>query len=277
MDRDEVLRAFAAHIKNKLCPDTEWMRRTMEAVADGECEPRTARHALWRHRCRAARQILWNGPYCLLDGSEFLRKGHMPPRPVQTRLAVAAARHGNILTLFGPSDLGKTTAAIRALAYLALGTSHLDLVAVHGSTLGRMSASELTDLVEACRHADAVLIDDMDKGSKSETRVSAILEIMEMRERDLHCGPTILTANSCGHELSNRIEETTPGYGVPIVCRMRRGIQIDFTHELPTDEAFHRQELKLLQSVLAHKNPNNEDWIECLEDFGKLKVRPFLD
>ncbi len=276
MTRETVVATFASHIKHKLCPDTEWMRQAMQAVDAGEYDPVAAQHALWRRKCRAGRLALWSGPYCLLDGSEFLRKGEMPPRPVQARLGVAAARHGNIVTFFGPSGAGKTTAAMRALAYLSLQQRHLEVVTVHGAMLGRMSAAELTDLVEACRHAEAVLIDDMDKGSKTETRVSAILEIMEMRERNLHCGPTILTANIGGHELSNRIEESTPGYGVPIVCRMRRGIQIDFTHELPADEGFYRKELALLKRHLAQKNPRDADWLEELEGFGKLDLRRFF-
>jgi hypothetical protein len=144
------------------------------------------------------------------------------------------------------------------------------LAAIGGMHLGRMSTGELSEFIDYACEAEIVILDDIDKGSKSETRSSALLEILEYRERTEWCGPTIVTTNHVGQQLAEKIERQTEGYGLPIVNRLRRGITVNFGEPLPDWPEVKRA----MRLELTGKRPGDEVWQEFLTDFGKLNWRP---
>ncbi len=252
----------------RMIPDASWFEVTIDQLEIGKIRPRQAIHALHRKHTRYRIQTLLESPTCYIgDIPSMLNAGTVPPKPAQCRLGISTARFGGILTLFGPSGTGKTTCALRAAAYLASVGACDSFVAVSGTRIGRMRPSDLSDLIDACSQADFVLLDDIDKGSKSETRSSALLEILDTRERKWHT-TTIVTSNMAGAELADQIESQTEGYGLPIVNRMRRGISLDFGGDIVESEA-----KAIIIESLRKKFLHNDDF--DVDRFGHLDWRHF--
>lgn len=130
-----------------------------------------------------------------------------------------------------------------------------------------MKPAELSDLIEAACDASIVILDDIDKGSKSETRSSAILEILDTRERKRY-RTTIVTSNCAGSELADQIERQTEGYGLPIVNRLRRGVDVDFGKD-----GSERSAKEAIRQKLLKKHPSEEEWVSHIEAFGHLQWR----
>lgn len=253
--------------------DTAWLEFAIDAVEVGRMKPSEAMHGFYRYLTRQQIVTLSTSENVLLKGmDEILRCGGFPPRPRQCRVGIKAARQGGIVTLFGPSGTGKTTCAVRAAAMIAAAeTFPLTIIAVGGARIGRMRTSELYELVEAALSADIVILDDIDKGSKSDTRSSAILEILDARERDFE-RHTIVTSNKAGGELAEQIESQTAGYGMPIVNRLRRGITVDFEPE----EFDARAAEYAIRNKLVARCSDPDERESVAEFFGRLDWRRLL-
>ena len=257
-------------IKRKLLFDTKWLTKALDDVEVGRLSPIGAMHAFSRMQARQnMRSLLQSENFLLKDAQEILNCPGTPPCPKQCRMGIRAAWCGGIVTLFGPSGTGKTTCAIRAAAYLAATSGCETIVAVCGTMIGRMRPADLYELIECALEARVLVLDDLDKGSKSETRSSAILEILDGRERDHH-RTTIITCNKSGAELAEQIERQTEGYGLPIVNRIRRGLAVDFGLK-DIDEAAAMEAIRSA-SVKRISDKDEREW--AAESFGKLDWRP---
>ena len=176
---------------------------------------------------RASRDGAFSDDICHLNWSAYLFRSarHRSPRAIQTRLTISAARYAKLLTLYGGSGLGKTTAAVRAIVYRSMVHKEHNALAISGMSLSRMSVTARADVVEEVANFNGtVLLDDIDKGSKAEGVSSALLEIIEARENADEL-LTIITTNSTGRQLKTKLFS---GYGDPIVNRIARGICINF-------------------------------------------------
>lgn len=270
MNKHYVLKTLEAAIKFKRVPDKEWLELLITELEADRITAVAAKHAFHRKAAIHTRDSLWEeSEFQMLAGAEYLNVTGIPPCPKQTAIGLMAVRHARIMTFFGPSGTGKTTCAVRAATYSAMVQHGITLAAIGGMHLGRMSTGELSDFIEAACEADVVILDDIDKGSKSETRSSALLEILEYRERTEWCGPTIVTTNHVGQQLAEKIERQTEGYGLPIVNRLRRGITVNFGEGLPD----WREVKRAMRLELAAKRPGDEDWQESLSTFGELNWR----
>jgi hypothetical protein len=262
--RVKAIEVMQHALKHRMLRDTKWLTDAIEQLELGKLAPKQAVHAFHRQRTRQIIGDVWSGEMCFIEGIEsYLSISGMPPRARQCRLGVLSAKFGGITTFHGPSGTGKTTCAIRAATYAAIMSAMKSpVIAICGTRLGRMKANELSDFIEECARAEIVILDDIDKGSKSETRASAILEILDTRERNLF-GITLVTCNKGGSELAEQIEAQTSGYGLPIVNRIRRGNVIDFGRDI-TNEEFDKEAIR--KKLL--KRSTEEGWKEALEDFG---------
>lgn len=271
--KNAKLRAKAVDIlhranKRKMVREPGWFTETIDQLEIGKLRPNQAIHALNRKVTRETMKDAWSGEWCFLENIEaIIGASGTPPKPAQCRLGIVAARAGGIVTLHGPSGTGKTTCALRAATYTAI-TAGIEnpIVAICGTRLGRMKPAELSDLIDVAASASIVILDDIDKGSKSETRASAILEILDTRERK-QWTTTIVTSNRAGSELADQIEAQTEGYGLPIVNRLRRGIDVDFGNDGP--EAITKEAIR--QKLL--KKSTDDEWLDHMENFGRLKWR----
>jgi len=251
----EIQRAYPYASKEQ---DNE-QRAILDRLYDGEITTEQAWHMVHRQKQRQCIANAFDHERCHLAWESYLENSRLqfPPRPIQTRLAVEAAQTARLLTLYGASGLGKSTAAIRGIVMRSVERlSNRRAVAVSGSTLSRMSPSERSDFVERVTHSQAsLLLDDIDKGAKTAEGVSsAILEIIEAREHMEAL--TIITTNCNGVTLSKKIH---PDYGAPIVTRIKRGIVIDFDPE-DIDEAECREEIeqrlfKIIATPIRHPAP----------------------
>lgn len=217
----------------------------------GDYDPGKALHKFNRSLMRTSRCDAFDDKVCHLNWEIYLSRStkHQPPRMIQSRMAVSAARHATLLTLYGASGLGKTTAAVRAIVFRCMVCRGHSSLAVSGMRLSRMSTSERTDLVGELADFDgSILLDDIDKGSKAEGVSSAFLEIIESRENKSEF-LTILTTNSTGRQLTKKLFD---GYGDPIVNRIARGICINFD---PSD-VNETEELSQIRKSLAERNPD---------------------
>ncbi len=148
------------------------------------------------------------------------------PRPAQSCLTVAAGRHASLLTLFGPSAVGKTTAALRAIALRGITAPIEDALIVTGMEISVMDSKERKNLVVTAQNTKrTLLLDDLDKGSKSESVSAAILQIISSREKDSDA-LTLITTNQGGKGLLGKFHKD---YAPPIVNRLKRNICVDFT------------------------------------------------
>ncbi len=260
---------FRTAIRKNLISDAKWMRETLTDLEIGKILPRQAIHTLHRHLTRQNVGDFWDSQTCYLENiQEMLNAEGMAPRPKQCRIGLRFANAGGIVTFHGPSGTGKTTCAVRAANLLAAKGRAGSIVAVCGTMLGRMRTPELSDLIDKATDAHVVILDDIDKGSKSETRSSAILEILSNREYRLH-NTTFVTSNRAGSELADQIESQTEGYGLPIINRLRRGIVLNFEREEIDEDAARKEIL----AGLVKKHSRKDEFEP--EGFGRLKWRLF--
>ncbi|MEI7532866.1 MAG: AAA family ATPase [Verrucomicrobiae bacterium] len=267
--RAKISDIFRNSISRNLLTDTTWLTGTLDQIEIGKVGPRKAIHALHRKMTRQNIGDFWDQQTCYLENiQEMLSAEGIPPRPKQCRIGLRFANAGGIVTFHGPSGTGKTTCAVRAATYLAAKGCADSVVSVCGTMLGRMRTPELSDLIEKATAAHVVILDDIDKGSKSETRSSAILEILSNREYKLH-ETTFVTSNRAGSELADQIEAQTEGYGLPIVNRLRRGIVLNFEREEIDEKAAQKEILSGL--VKKHSRKDEFD----AEEFGRLRWRGF--
>lgn len=230
----------------------EEQRKVFDLLYEGKITEAQAWFMMLRQEQRRCIRNSFDNKKCHLAWESYLQnaKLHFPPRPIQTRLAVHAARKANIITLYGGSGLGKTTAAIRGIVLRGVDSlTNRKAIAISGSNLSRMSAAERSDFVDQVKEITAsLLLDDIDKGGKAEGVSSAILEIIEAREH--LAALTIITTNCNGAKLSNKLFD---GYGSPIVTRIKRGITIDFDDE-DIDESDCRLDLDQKLQILNDKS-----------------------
>lgn len=229
----------------------EEQREVLDLLYDGKITEAQAWHMMLRQEQGRCIRDAFDDERCHLAWESYLENSrlHFPPRPVQTRLAVHAARKAGILTLYGGSGLGKTTAAIRGIVLRGVDRiTRRKAVAVSGMELSRMSAGERSDFVErVTRTTASLLLDDIDKGGKAEGVSSAILEIIEARE---HLEAlTLITTNCNGAKLAAKL---FTGYGAPIVTRIKRGITIGFDEE-DIDEADCREDLERKLAIISRQ------------------------
>lgn len=266
--REKIAEIFRKAIARNLITDIPWMTWALDQLEIGKLRPKQAIHSMHRKLTRQKIGDFWDSQTCHLENiQEMLNAEGMPPRPKQCRIGLRFANAGGIVTFHGPSGTGKTTCAVRAATLLAAKGCAENIVAVCGTMLGRMRTPELSELIEKATAAHVVILDDIDKGSKSETRSSAILEILSNREYKLH-DTTFVTSNRAGGELADQIESQTEGYGLPIVNRLRRGICLDFGVEINENAA-----QKEILSGLIKKHSRKDEF--DAEDFGRLKWRGF--
>lgn len=240
-------------------------REVLDLFYDGEITEAQAWHMMLRQEQERCIRDAFDDERCHLEWESYLENSrlHFPPRPVQTRLAVHAAREAGILTLYGDSGLGKTTAAIRGIVLRGVDRiTRRRAVAISGMKLSRMSAGERSDFVErVTRSAASLLLDDIDKGGKAEGVSSAILEIIEARE---HLDAlTIITTNCNGAKLAAKL---FTGYGAPIITRIKRGIIVDFDVE-DIDEADCREDLDQKLAIISRQpksKPKPPKFESCL-------------
>jgi len=197
----------------------------------GKKSPWQALHKMERMETAARQRIAWLSEHNLIPHFEnyVTNCNDFPPRPDQCASALSMCRHVRIMTLYGPSGTGKTTAAARCVQYMAAVNALDSFVAVSGSKLSSMSTQELYDFSEIAMEAELLVIDDLDKGVKTEARAAALLEILSGREHAF--STTIITTNMVGAEFADFIDRFAEGYGMPIVNRLRRGFSIDFGPE----------------------------------------------
>jgi hypothetical protein len=270
--RVTAIEAFKKALKYKTLRDVKWITEAIDQLEIGKLAPKQAIHAYHRKKTKESVHDAWSGEFCFMEEIEsYLAAAGMPPKPKQCRLGVFAAHYGGTITFHGPSGTGKTTCAVRAATYAAiLNGVESPVISICGTRLGRMKANELSDFIDECAKAQIVILDDIDKGSKSETRASAILEILDTRERNLW-GITIVTCNKGGSELADQIESQTTGYGLPIVNRLRRGVVLDFGREIENEE-FDKEAIR----TKMLKRTADPDWKETIkENFGQFNWRIF--
>lgn len=220
--------ALRLKIRNNLYGECAILRDSLViTLENGQVDPARAEKMIGNCQRRQVRADVFCSDNCHLDWRSYLEKSkfHRPPRPKQAHIAITAARYAGLMTLFGQSATGKTTAAVRCAVLRSIIDTDAGALAISGMRLSRMQTSERADFVSlAIRHEGTLLLDDIDKGSKAEGVSSALLEIVEAREHAIH-SLTILTTNVRGKQLNAKLFN---GYGDPIVNRLSRGIAIDF-------------------------------------------------
>lgn len=247
----EAIRRIRQHFPFMSIEHDEQQRDVLDLLYDGKItEAQAWRMMLRQEQSRCIRDA-FDDERCHLAWESYLENARLyfPPRPAQTRLAVHAARKAGILTLYGGSGLGKTTAAIRGIVLRGVDRiTRRRAVAVSGMELSRMSAGERSDFVNrVTRTTASLLLDDIDKGGKAEGVSSAILEIIEARE---HLDAlTLITTNCNGAKLAAKL---FTGYGAPIVTRIKRGVLIDFDPQ-DIDEAECREDLDRKLAIIARQ------------------------
>lgn len=262
--QDAIARIREAYPWASLQHDEE-QREILDLLYEQKITEAQAWHMMLRQEQERCIRDAFDDERCHLDWESYLENSrlHFPPRPVQTRLAVHAAREAGILTLYGGSGLGKTTAAIRGIVLRGVDRiTRRRAVAISGMKLSRMSAGERSDFVErVTRSAASLLLDDIDKGGKAEGVSSAILEIIEARE---HLDAlTIITTNCNGAKLAAKL---FTGYGTPIITRIKRGIIVDFDVE-DIDEADCREDLDQKLAIISRQpksKPKPPKFESCL-------------
>jgi hypothetical protein len=225
--RAAAVAAVEKRIKNKKINPVEG-QEILQDLEVGRKTPMGAIHQMERMATLERQTMIWDSEHNLIPEFEnyVTDCDDFPPRPDQCAIAVTMCRHVRIMTLFGPSSTGKTTAAARCVEYLGAMELADDLVAITGYKLATMSTHELFDFIEIATSAPLLVIDDLDKGIRTGSRAATLLEILSAREHN--DVKTIVTTNLVGAELADLIEKSSEGFGIPLVSRLRRGFSIDF-------------------------------------------------
>jgi hypothetical protein len=89
-----------------------------------------------------------------------------------------------------------------------------------------MSVQEFNDFTKIAMDASILVIDDLDKGLKSDPKAVQLLGLVGGREHATV--KTFITTNMVGVEFVKYIDRFAEGLGEPIVNRLSRGFSIDF-------------------------------------------------
>ena len=269
MTTDQAIKLIEKSIKNKRTPDTQWMEKKLAGLIAGTCDPTASAIEFHRVDFEARKKYAISETADLFDITGFLEKNIPPPRPQQTLLAMAASKHASIITLYGPSRTGKTTAAMRAALHVAVRACQPKICAINAVEMCDMEKDELKDLLARAKDSEVVVLDDIDKGTKGELMIGKVLQILSFREKQQFIGPVIITTNMMGPELAKQLNRRSgnPTIGPAILGRITDGICIDFG---PPEIDF-TGNLEAIRQKLIAMYPNDDDWHSFLDSFGRFK------
>ena len=263
---EEVTFIIQNAIKHKTINDTTWLLSLQEKLQIEEITPKKCMSEIWHRRklqtLKSSKQWLEYSP----DYTKYSRKRIVPPRPLQTRLAITAAKKSEIITLYGPSGTGKTTAAVRAAIVASRQHDKKSVFAINGIRLSYMSKDKIDDATQEALQCPIIILDDIDKGSKGDVMINCVFDILENRNRNHWAGTVILTTNLFGPALARAFQKTNPSTGEAILRRLEENISIDFG---PT-EIKYQENIELIREKLKAMDANDSDWLASLEDFGKF-------